>query len=218
MSANADSVKNFDYISVREETFRKKLEMHGGSNIGDHLDPVFLLDQKEYRVIEHCKIKGPYILVYYSDSDRMTDKLALRLSKMRGGIPVYRIGKQKPKNGIIGLEHSSIEEFLGLIDNAECIVSCSFHACAFSIVFRKQFYAISAGGRSSRLHSLLKRFNLRDRFIGDEEALDSLEIKDIDYSIHEGYIEEYTNKAKSYLKEVLNEASRRKNEANNGSR
>lgn len=214
----ADYIKNFDYISVREESFRKKLETHGVNNIEDNLDPVFLLDREDYRKIENCRISGSYILVYYSDSNHLTDKLALHLSKLKGGIPIYRIGKQKIKNGIIGEKNVAVEEYLGMIDNAEYIVSCSFHACAFSIVFRKQFYAISSGDRSSRLHSLLKRFHLSDRFVGDEEALESLEIKDIAYADHEGLIKEYTDKSRSYLKKVLEEASRRKNEAVNGKR
>ena len=208
----AGYLKGFDFISVREESFRDKLVEHGVSNVEDHLDPVFLLDREDYKKIEQCKISGSYILVYYRDPKHMTDKLALRLSKAKGGIPIYRIGKQTIKNGIIGLQNTSVEEFLGLIDNAECVVSCSFHACAFSILFRKQFYAISAGDRSSRLHSLLNRFHLSDRFVENEEALESLEAKDIAYEDHEAYIKEYTYKAKSYLKLVLEEARNKKNE------
>ena len=208
-------LKNFDYISVREKSFREKLQAHGISDVEDHLDPVFLLDREDYRKIERTKKTGPYILIYYSDEKRMTEKLALRLSKMKGGIPVYKIGKQKKKNGITGIRHLSVEEFLGMIDNAEYIVSCSFHACAFSIIFRKQFYAISAGDRSSRLNSLLTLFNLSERFVGDEDALESLEVKDISYANHEAYIEEYTDKAKNYLEKILDDANRRKNEAIN---
>ena len=212
----AGYLKGFDFISVREESFREKLEEHGVSNVEDHLDPVFLLDREDYRKIEQCKITGPYILVYYQDPKRMTDNLALRLSKARGGIPVYRFGKQKDKNGVIGITHLSVEEFLGLIDNAEYVVSSSFHACAFSILFRKQFYAISAGDRSSRLLSLLNHFHLSDRFVENEEALKSLEVKDIVYEDHEAYIKEYTEKSKSYLKLVLDEARKRKNEVVKG--
>jgi hypothetical protein len=85
-------------------------------------------------------------------------------------------------------------------------VSSSFHACALSIVFRKQFYAISAGERSCRLHSLLNRFELQDRYVENERALEALEIKDIDYTKHEIYIKKHTDKAKAYLQKILDEA------------
>ena len=204
-------LKDFDFLSAREDSFAEMLHAHGVPYVDDHLDPVFLLEREDYRKITSCRKEEPFILLYYLDPDGLAEKLALRLSKMKGGIPIYRIGNQKTRNGIIGLKHLPVEEFLGMIDHAEYIVGRSFHACALSIVFRKQFYSISAGSRSSRLCSLLKHLDLMDRFIADEAALEKLEIRDIDYSLHEEQIQRYIEKAKSYLAKIIDEANRRKN-------
>lgn len=206
----AQYAKRFDFVSVRETSFREMLEAHGVPHMSDHLDPVFLLDREDYRRISKCSKESPYILIYYSDKDNLTEKLALRLSELKGGIPVYRVGKQKNQNGIEGIQYLPIEEFLGMIDHAAYIVSCSFHACAFSIIFRKQFYAISAGERSSRLISLLNRFHLMDRFIPDENALNQLQVTDIDYSFHEDLIKKNIDFAKIYLKKVIDIAYNRR--------
>lgn len=206
LDSYVELAKRLDYISVREASFRDMLQAQGLPDVMDHVDPVFLLDREDYRRISRCKLKGPYILIYYSDAENLTEKLALRLSEMNGGIPIYRIGKQKNKNGIQGLQNVPVEEFLGLIDHAAYVVSCSFHACAFSVVFRKQFYAISAADRSSRLTSLLDSFDLMDRFIPDETALNQLQISDIDFSQHEEYIKQHTDIAKSYLEGVIDAA------------
>jgi hypothetical protein len=199
--------KRLDYVSVREDSFRVMLKAHGLADVMDHIDPVFLLDREDYRSISRCRKEGQYILIYYPDAENLTEKLALRLSEMNGGIPIYRVGKQKNRNGRQGLQNVPVEEFLGLIDHAACVVSCSFHACALSIVFRKQFYAISAGDRSSRLTSLLDRFDLANRFVPDENALNQLQVSDIDYSQHEDLIAQHTEIAKSYIKGVIDAVS-----------
>ncbi len=76
-------------------------------------------------------------------------------------------------------QFSTPEEFLGYIQNAECIVTTSFHGVAFSIVFRKPFYFISTGNKAeNRITSLLEQLGLSDRIIPETQIP---EFKPIDY-------------------------------------
>ena len=61
---------------------------------------------------------------------------------------------------------ASPAEFVGWILNADLVVTSSFHATAFSILFRKEFYAVDLkAGPDSRLKNVLEKFHLEDHFI-----------------------------------------------------
>jgi hypothetical protein len=76
--------------------------------------------------------------------------------------------------GVKRLWGYSPPEFLGLIKNAEIVLTTSFHGTAFSILFHKNFVAaLEAPGRhNDRIENLLKTFGLEDR------ALECCEGKD----------------------------------------
>ena len=213
LKAFAEYTRNMDFISVREKTFCEQLRRAGVPAAQHHLDPVFLLSREDYRRISTCGVKGKYILVYYCDQEGLTDEAALRLSKLHGNMPVYRIGKSR-KAGITGIQYCTVNAFLGLIDHAEYVVSSSFHATAFAVIFRKQFYAVCAGDRSSRLTSMLEQFGLADRYISHRKELENLDKASIDYAQHEQIIEHNIEKAKEYLHLVLREAEYRNDETN----
>lgn len=56
-----------------------------------------------------------------------------------------------------------VSEFLGLIENAELILTDSFHATAFSINFNKNFYVVYPNKFNSRIEDLLVNLNLQGR-------------------------------------------------------
>ena len=60
----------------------------------------------------------------------------------------------------------SVEQWLRGFYDAEFVVTDSFHACVFSILFNKPFIAIGNEDRgTSRFTSLLSMFGLKDRLI-----------------------------------------------------
>ena len=61
---------------------------------------------------------------------------------------------------------------MGLIENAECIFTDSFHATAFSIIFRKKFVVFERSGHPEmieRIRSLIQLFKCNDNFIHEEK-------------------------------------------------
>lgn len=99
------------------------------------------------------------------------------------------------------------QEWLGLIDGAEFVLTNSFHGTALSIVFRKNLYVMTAGGVSSRLHSVLSDFGMQDRFVKDDEV-DSIKITNVDYGKYENNIQKNIEKSKNFLKEYCCEKNR----------
>ena len=65
----------------------------------------------------------------------------------------------------ININNAGPLEFLGLINNAACVIASSFHATAFSVIFQKEFYTFSLKGHhnSSRMLDFLSSLGLQDR-------------------------------------------------------
>jgi hypothetical protein len=67
--------------------------------------------------------------------------------------------------------YPSIPEWLDLIENAEYVITHSYHYSIFCLHFHKKFAVIPQSGKYStqntRLESLFKLFDMKSRFIND---------------------------------------------------
>ena len=62
-----------------------------------------------------------------------------------------------------------VENWIQDFYDSDFVVTDSFHAVAFLIIFNKPFYVIINEGRgSARFESILSQFNLRNRIIRDD--------------------------------------------------
>ena len=76
-----------------------------------------------------------------------------------------------------------VEQWLCGFYDADFVVTDSFHACVFSIIFNKPFIVCGNKKRgSARFLSLLSSFNLLDRYITDGINLSEVLDKTIDWS------------------------------------
>lgn len=66
-------------------------------------------------------------------------------------------------------------EFLGYIDKADYVVSNSFHAVAFSIIYQKQFLAFAHSSLGARVRNILKLHGLENRLYskGEDTRIDA---------------------------------------------
>ena len=72
--------------------------------------------------------------------------------------------------------YPTVNEWLGLYENASAVVTNSFHGTVFSIIFNKPFLSVHQSGKfesqNIRIDSLLEDFGLKNRvFSGDFEKL-----------------------------------------------
>lgn len=80
------------------------------------------------------------------------------------------------------LTQPPVEQWLRAFHDSEFIVTDSFHACVFSILFRKQFVVYGNEGRGmARFYSLLTILGLEDRLVYNYEQYRKL--APIDYDI-----------------------------------
>jgi hypothetical protein len=86
-----------------------------------------------------------------------------------------------------------VESWLRAFYDSEFIVTDSFHACVFSILFHKQFLVIGNKDRGlARIHSLLSMFGLEDRLTSDT-CIDINRMKTIDYDRVDEILANYHN-------------------------
>ncbi len=156
-----DYLEKFEYISVRENMCAKALSDLTDKDIEVNIDPTFLLSAEEWRKYEkEYKVEQPYILLYmlYWD-DGCKNKI--KSLKKKTGLPVYAIS-----NGLSAvyadkvLYDIGIEEFLWLIDNAQYVVTSSFHGAAFSTIFNKKFATLINPESPSRIANLLETLSV----------------------------------------------------------
>lgn len=193
------SLKKYNAISVREKDLQTKLAECGIKNVQYVLDPTLLLGKEDYQKIQKTVLKGKYILLYILFEDAGLWKLADKLAKQYNCKIVDISHIRKKYSADEAKWFTGPQEFLGLIDGAEWVVTNSFHGTAFSIIYRKNFYSFKAGNRTSRITSLLNVCGLQDRFVDDAV---SQTISVIDYSDKEQLIEEAIADSKEFLRKI----------------
>ena len=95
-----------------------------------------------------------------------------------------------------------VEEWLRGFLDADLVVTDSFHACVFAILFEKQFVVIGNEKRGvSRFVSLLREFGLENRLVS--ELTNEFTADDIDFSSVKMKLTELKEKSLSYLYDHL---------------
>lgn len=195
-------LNKLDYISVREQELKELLsEYLDDKKVTNVLDPTFLLTSDEWnKIIEsNEKVKDKYILAYVVKPNDEYVKIVNELSK-KTGLKVICFDNNISENILERSIFSDPFDFIRLIKNAEYIVTTSFHATVFSIIFNKNFWVVPHSATGSRVTELLNKFKLTDRVVN---SLEEFEKKEIDVAINyqkvNSIIEIESNKSKDWL-------------------
>lgn len=194
-------------ISVREETGADIVEELIGVRPQVVLDPTLLLTSAEWHKIAKkpsFKLPKKYALKYFlGNSDEnvstvqnyLSDEKGLNTFDIRA---LNKMGKEIPVGP---------SEFLYLIENAECVITDSFHGSVFSILFKKPFVVFDRKDKekdiSSRIDSLCSMFKLNANRYGDEK-FDIENLMKLDYSHVEAILLKEKEKSLSFLRKSLN--------------
>ncbi len=194
-----DMLKDFDAISVREKSGLEILNSFGIPDVKLVSDPVFLLSEQEWsKLAKDKKTCKPYVLIYAFDNKDTAHKIAANIA-CKNGFDIKNFSFKKKEYG------SGPCEFLQLIKNADVIVTNSFHAIAFSLIFKKQFIVVNRTekGLSERLDNILKISDLENRKISDAEQAIPLFEEKIDYSERTKNIQEFANESKNFIERCI---------------
>ena len=165
------------------------------------IDPTLLLKSDDYdALLANRKAEYiPFIMSYIIDSDDTKSEICSKLSTILN-MPIVsansRVEDTSGQNFSLAEQiQPPVEDWLNKIRNADFVITDSFHACLFSIVYQKQFYVTGNQYRGmARFQSILEMLGLQDRLIYDLNMIDCN--NRIDYS-----------KVNSILKNKINEST-----------
>ena len=134
----------FDFVSVREDTGVSICKETFGTDVIQVLDPSMLLSKEDYCSILRLDIipksKGN-LLVYILDYTDDKIELIKRISERYGLVP-FRVNSDVEDYQEKDMDKKiqpPVEQWLRGFYDADYVITDSFHACAFSVIFDKPF-------------------------------------------------------------------------------
>ncbi len=175
-----ERICNFRALGIRENQMVPYLNQHTDVPVQRVLDPTLLLTADEYESItENPQEQDKYLLLYARRYSPKMEAYAERIAKENGWkIIDISLRAVNVEHGHKMAYEAGVEEFLGLVKNAEYVVTNSFHGMIFSVQFKRPFVIFSREQCDNKIAELLQLFGLGDRMLisGNES------FKAIDYS------------------------------------
>lgn len=204
-------ITGIERFGCREYSAKRLVEELSEREAEMVLDPVFLISAEEWRKMktESLDKKKGYVLAYFLSNPGQSIKVvkghAEKLNKQ-----LYSIGfSPRDMGSHVNCQYDlGPQEFLGAIDSADTIITNSFHATAFAIIFHKQFYtrlSEGADSRNDRMLTLLKQLGLESRTFTDSTAGKIDFSKEIDYEEVEEKLQILIETSRSFLRESIEE-------------
>ena len=154
----------FNMISVREKSAVKLCQHFFDINVHQTLDPTLLLSKEDYidmlSINNMPKSNGNMFVYLLDDTEekrKMVNHIAAKKKLVAFDVNLSQ-GKQAT-NRI--LPQPPVEKWIRGFLDAECVVTDSFHACVFSIIFNKPFVVcVNERRGATRFYSLFNQLAL----------------------------------------------------------
>ena len=180
--------QRFNFVSVREQGSLKLLEQYQWTSpqATYALDPTLLLDADNYiDLIKNGNVKASSgnMLCYIMDSYADKAKTIEYIAKARHLQP-FRISPYSLEG--------SVEQFLKSFQDAEYVVTDSYHGMVFSIIFHKPFYLfINESRGATRFQSLM------------DTVLKNVDMSNIDWDVVDENIRRERSRSLQFLRNAL---------------
>lgn len=196
-------LKNFDCLSTREDSLRDELAPLTDKTIKTVVDPTLLITSKDYAEIAIRPQEENYVLYYQMEYHPQAKVFVANIAKQLGCMVVTIMGPNERydvKHIHKGVSEVNVQEFVGYILYARCVVASSFHGTALPIAMRKDFYFL-ANYQADRSENLLRHIGALDRMKKSTEIVD---FSPVDYVSIEPKLNEFIEVSKSYLINCIN--------------
>ena len=206
----------FHAISVRERSSIPLLRQITEKEIRVVVDPVLLLPETEWNDLVRENNNQKYILCYLL-ADSIAQRRAVKKLARKLHLPIVTfphilanvVRKSDLFFGDIRDYTSGPREFLGLIKNAEFVITDSFHACVFSMIFRTPFAVFERdkanrkGNMNSRIYDFLEEYHLERQLVTEETLAGMNEIPKVDFSYAHQHWKRRREESLEYLRNAL---------------
>lgn len=195
-------LKKYNAISIREKSGLVILRQLGidGQVV---LDPTLVVgaDFWNQRVTSPM-IEGEYLLVYQLNRSQKFAQYVKKYAEFHK-LRIVAINSKSNYKDCENFPYVLPEEFMNLIKYAKVVITDSFHATAFSVLFHRQFVNIYPPLYSTRLDSFLKSLNLTSQHVTNFEDM-NYGVESINYEVVDAILKDGREKSLEFLKSALN--------------
>jgi len=204
-------ISEYAFLSSREKSGAEIITEMTGRPAAALSDPVILLSADQWRDIATTSYEEKYILLFFLD--KPSDTAMEMLRKLHKETGYKSVVFSYEYNCLEGIEVKSggPQDFISLIDNAAFVLTDSFHACMFSVIFKVPYYVFYRNKRdvsrqSARITNLLNIYGMQNRLIDTPRNVEKE-----DFKMNEDKIDHVLSKKKEEITEYLDSVIRKYN-------
>ena len=212
----AQHLGTYKAIGVREDSGAELISKLTGLQAKVVCDPTLLLTASDYmpfikRAFTYTKKRYllAYILDYAFNPHPTILQLIKHISKERKLEVVYLMANTV-NNYKIGHSITSAgpNEFLKLFSEATYVVTSSFHGVAFSLLFERDFHAVTPNSEQEdgRIHTLLKSIGAASRAVKQGTDVSDITCAPIDYAEIRPQLDKLRKESFDFLQTAIQEA------------
>lgn len=207
------SLSRFADFSVREKDSVELINQTFDLKAQPVLDPVFLLEREDYlKLIKHTEEEKigifSYILNPNTDNEMIIRSISDSLNMPITSLADMWINQEMLKSlwKLPTETGYSNEKWLSKLINSSFVITDSFHAVCFSIIFNKPFIILPNKLRGEfRVKSLLRQLEIENRIYSDNINVENVDylLNKIDYNKTNEKISILKHQSLNYLKSIL---------------
>ena len=197
-------IRKFDMVSVREDDAVSFCERIAGIHAEHVVDPTLLLSSADYEAVATPKCNGGPVGYFLAGTKHFRSLLGEVSRRLGATFTILPTASDKVDD-LFPEPIPSVEDWIGTIATANCVLTDSFHGTVFAILFRKPFVSLDNGSGAGRIRSLLQLLGMEDRLLGASLNADSaIELLQRPIS-EEAYarLESATDRSRSFLESTL---------------
>ena len=201
-------LQKFNAVSVREQSGIELCKKYlGRKDVQWVLDPTMLLSKEDYECLIPQDIKASGDLMCYVLDDNPSVSTLIKRVAEEGNYKAFYANSRVNDSKLPNKERIQppVEQWLAGFRDARLVITDSFHACVFSILFHKPFVVIGNKTRGySRFESLLKLFGLENRLIENVSQFEPSHLNSLSDDVYIK-LDEYRNNSMELLTKALTE-------------
>lgn len=190
-------ISRFSDLSFREHNIVKQISDICGNHFSECIDPTLLCNSSVWTKLINEKWKRKeYVLIY--EARDAVNYPNLLLSKAKRMIEL--MDKDYEIIDMSGMSFD-VSDFVSAFKYAKCVITTSFHATVFSIIFKRPFYSVKLGdGADGRYVNILNQLSLTQQCVEpDFEPI----LPYIDFSDMEAKLTQYRKSSIEFLNIAL---------------
>lgn len=205
-------LNSLDVISTREAKGAEIIKDVTGKEARVVLDPTLLLSQDDWsKVASGNLIDEPYVFCYLFGERDYYCQIKSEIEELTGlkfvCIPFVPRELSSEDEKIFD---AGPAEFISLIKNAALVLTDSFHATAFSVIFKTPFVSLCRFSKSDkksmndRLVTILNTLGLDNRLVDEGDGIDRDSLFDVDFDSAHIKLNEKRTSDTEFLIDALN--------------